>query len=473
MPDLLGAANAVPGYDRSVTNRSVPVSSENSAQLQNVTDLTRIGRADGRTEQQDSALQNGDQLRYDSNYNTFLQRLQEIPSMAESLTKMFAGMGGVQVLSGMQDGISAEMANLLGMLQMDERQLLEFLKGQSKLGTRFEGPLFDLLRKAFAGGGSEGMQAGILRFLRTYSDYSSTQHIENNMRENLRQMADAMPGRWAEQLREQMAQLENSMSAGDRSGVMQLLEKNVFPLMGRYVAQTHDMGLPRQLLSMLALEAARYENGSEERLLDSFSLLKGFGSLRLEGVDDQLLLSLLQNARSYSDSSALQFSDALVSAAARALSGEGSMEVQQGFQNLIAAMLLNESVYMPINHYLLPVEMDGRMMFSELWVDPDAEDSVKGGEENLLRFLLKVDVQDLGLFDIILTSRKQNVDVQIACPGAVAPFGKQIETAVTDILKRNSLTPSRVEVREMERPVALTEVFPKLFDGRSGINVQA
>ena len=32
---------------------------------------------------------------------------------------------------------------------------------------------------------------------------------------------------------------------------------------------THDLGLPRTLLTMLALNVARYENGSEEKLLSA------------------------------------------------------------------------------------------------------------------------------------------------------------------------------------------------------------
>ena len=33
---------------------------------------------------------------------------------------------------------------------------------------------------------------------------------------------------------------------------------------------------------------------------------------------------------------------------------------------------------MPVNHYMIPLEMDGRMLFSELWVDPDAGEKEEG-----------------------------------------------------------------------------------------------
>ena len=109
MPDLLGATNPVPGYDKSTVNRNIPVSPENT-QIQNVPDPTRVVRADGRTEQQDSNLQGDGRIRYDSNFQTFLQRLKDTPSLAESLTRIFSGREGIVVSSGLSAGIAEEMA---------------------------------------------------------------------------------------------------------------------------------------------------------------------------------------------------------------------------------------------------------------------------------------------------------------------------------------------------------------------------
>ena len=476
MPELLGATNPVPGYDKTTVNRNITVSPDNT-QIQNVPDPSKVVRADGRTEQQDSNLQGDGGIRYDSNFQTFLQRLRDAPSLADSLSRIFSVREGIVVSSGLSAGIAEEMGRLLEMLRMDESQLLDFLQGQFKTGTRFGGALFALLRSAYARAASEGVRTDILQFLKAYVDFDSTTHIEGNLLRDLQSMADAMPASWAEKLRDLTAQLQNGIAAGNRQGNLQLLQREIFPYMSSYVERTHDMGTPRALLTMLALNVARYENGSEEKLLEGFHQLSGYGTLKgqLGGIDDQSLLLLLKN-RGGGDSKAVEFSNHLASAAARAFRGEGSAEVQQAFQNLIAAMLVNESVYMPINHYLLPLEWDGRMLFSELWVDPNAEDEQNrggdGGARNTMRFLFKMDVQGLGLFDVILAAQGTDVDVQIACPDKAAPFSKQIGDAVSQILARNDLRPARVAVRRMDRPVTLTEVFPKTFEGKNSINVK-
>ena len=209
--------------------------------------------------------------------------------------------------------------------------------------------------------------------------------------------------------------------------------------------------------------------------MEAFHQLSGYGTLKgmLGGIDGQSMLKLLQTSQFAKNTSAAQFADHLAAAAARALRGEGSAEVQEVFRTLVKAMLINESVYMPLNHFLIPMEMDGRMLFSELWGDPDAEDKKEGGQgEKCMKFLFKIDVQGLGFFDVILTNRERDVGIVVSCPEGVVPFSKEIEQNISKILTRNDLNPAAVSVRKMERPVTLTEVFPKIFEGKNSVNVK-
>ena len=473
MPDILGATNPVPGYDNTNINRNIPISPNNN-QVQNIPDPSRVTGADNRTEQQDAG-QAGGQVRYDSNFQTFIQQLRQSQDGPAALARLLL-REGTSVSSGMSEGIAEEISQAIEMLKMDQSQLLQFLTGQVKSGTRFGGALFALLRNAYARADSETVRLDILNFLKSYSDFSSTGHIEGNMVRNLANMANAMPTSWGDQLRQLLAQLENGIAAGDRQGNINLIQQGVFPLMSAYVSQTHDLGLPRELLSLLALDMSRYENGSEEKLQEAFHQLAGYGTLKgmLGNIDGPSLLKLLEGSQFGKESAATQFADHLAAAAARALRGEGSAEVQQVFRNLVSAMLVNESVYMPLAHFLIPMEMDGRMLFSEFWVDPDAEEKQggKGAGEKCMKFLFKIEVQGLGLFDVILTNRERDVGVVIACPEGVAPFSKEIEQTVSKILARNDLRSAGISVRKMERPVTLTEVFPKIFEGKNSVNVK-
>lgn len=475
MPDILGATNPVPGYDKANINRNTAVSPE-KVQIRNSPDLSRVSRADGKTERQDSNLQGEGKIRYDSNFHTFMQRLQTTPGLTETLSRILTLKGGIVVRSGLQEGVSEEMAQLMSMLQMDRQQLLEFLTGQMKSGSRLNGALFSLLRNAYANAASTAVQEDILQFLKQYLDYVSMQHIEGNILRNLAMISDAMPASRADRLRELLSQLSNGILAGDQNGNLLLLQREIIPYISKYIEQTHDMGLPRELTTMLALNVARYENGTQENMLSAFHRLASYGTLKsvLGQIDDNGLLEILRRNQADAQSEAIRFADRLTALAAKGMRGSGGADVQQAYQDLIHALLINESVYMPLNHYLLPLRWESRMLFSEMWVDPDAEQNAPGRERKnqAVRVLIKMDVQGLGLFDIVLQSRENVIDLQISHPASISTFSEQIEEAATHILTQHGLRPGTVTVRKMERPVTLTEVFPRIFEGMNSINVK-
>ena len=73
----------------------------------------------------------------------------------------------------------------------------------------------------------------------------------------------------------------------------------------------------------------------------------------------------------------------------------------------------------------------------------------------------------------MVASRGNTVDLAVRCPDTVAPFCDRIRGALTAILADNGLNPNSVEVEKMVRPLTVSEIFPKIFDGKDSINVRA
>jgi hypothetical protein len=473
----LGVTNAVPGNDANLINRNMP-SIPNDPRVQNATDLNRVSRPDNRAERQDAGETGSQAARYDSNFITFLQRMSETPGLARTMAELLRSYQGTRVSSGMEEGIAVEMSALLEMLKMDEKAFSAFFRSQMDLSRRFSGPLFNILREAFGNSGSEVLRGNILQFLKRYSDYSSSQHVQGNLLRTLTRLTRAIPASYGNQLLAMVSELEGKMGAGDRSGALKLLQGSIMPFLAGYTSRTNDMGLSRALISLLALDVARYESGSKEGVMQAFRQLGGSAMLRekLGGVSEVDLLRLLERSRFGQASGSDQFADQLAQTAQRALRGGSGAEVQDAFRNIVSAFLINESVYMPLTHLVLPLEWQGKMMFSELWVDPDAENNLKNGRgdrDNVVRFLFKMDIQDLGFFDIVLTCQRENVDLQIFGPPAVADFAGTVQGEMGRILSENGLKPVGVQVQAMERPLDVSAVFPKIFEGENSINVSA
>ena len=471
MPALLGPTNPVPGYEPQTVRTPVPQPTDTT--IQNIVDPDRVVRPDQRTDRQDT----GDTgtARYESNFMTFLQRLRTSRQLPETFMRLLQ-WGGTQVSSGIRDGFAREMAEFMEFIRMDEAELLAFLKNQLQSGSRFTGALFQMLREAYNGTQSEMLRQEILQFLRRFSDFSSTEHLEGKLLRGTEGMTESLPSQWSSQVSDILARLQNGVAAGDREGNLNLLRGNLFPLVARYVSTTHDHGRARALLSMMALDVARYENGNPKGLLQSFRHLSSMGVLpeELGKLSDDDLLRLLREADFAKAAENNAFAGRLAELTNRALQGEGGVNAQEAFQNILAALLINESVYMHLTHVMLPLDWNGELMFSELWVDPDAENAPgRGtGERGRVRVLIKLDIESLGAFDLLINAKGESVSLMIACPKSVASFSDQISTAMGTILTRNGLHPETISVAEMKRPLTVSEVFPKLFEKMSGINVK-
>ena len=477
MADLLGAANRVPGYDSANNNRALPTEMRPSqTQIQNVPDPTRVGRPDARTDQQgaNDALQS-DVLRYDSNLQTFLQRLREMPELPELMSKTMLLMRGVISTPGLQQGIAQEMAQLLEMLQVDAEGFRQLFMEQVQGGNRFSGPLFSLLRQTYGSLSGDHVRQSILEFAKRYSDFSSTAHIGRNMTSLLQQITERLPRSWQDNMNQLLAQLENGLASGSRADNLKLLQGEVIPYLGSYVERTHDMGPLREMLNRLVLDVARYENGSEGQLLQSFRQMEGYSELLkgLNQLDDSAILKLLRE-NDFTRAAGSRFAEGLAHAASQALRGLYGHEVQESFAELVRALLIQESVYMPLNHMLFPVEWQGKMMYSEMWVDPDAEEQGGSGQEqdHKVQFLFKLDLESLGFLEIALSSRQDQVEMQIYGPDTVQANSGLIAEDMRDILTSHGLASKDVRVSKLERPLTLTEVFPNLFEGKRGVNVK-
>ncbi len=471
MPSILGPTNPAPGLEPQPVRITTPPPTDTT--VQNIVDPDRVVRPDSKTEREDNADTTGS-TRYESNYMTFLQRLRGARDLPETFMRILQ-WGGVEVSSGIRSGFAGELSRLMEFLQMDEGQLLEFLKNQLQSGSRFTGALFGLLRDAYSDASSDVTRNDILQFLKRFNDFSSTERLETKLLRETEDMTQSLPSQWADQVKDILSKLQSGADAGDRQGNLNLLKEKLFPLVSNYVRTTHDHGRARNILSMMALDVARYENGNEQGLLRSFRHLASMGALpeELGKLSDADILRLLRQSDFAKAAQNNAFAERMAALTNAALRGQGGADAQEAFRNMMAAMLINESVYMPLNHVILPLDWDGKKMFAEMWVDPDVGNTRREYGDGDFRILIKLDIENLGAFDMLFDMRGEDVNLQVACPGIVAPHAQEVAETLGSILSRNGLRPESVHVAEMRRPIAISEVFPKILEGMTGINVRA
>ena len=150
-----------------------------------------------------------------------------------------------------------------------------------------------------------------------------------------------------------------------------------------------------------------------EKLIDSFARLMDFQGFRAKfhGIDPKTLPQILQHTDHEKAAKESAWTERFLHMVESGINGEAGLENKQVFQNLMNAVLLNESVYMPVLHLMLPIELNGQTMFSEMWIDPDDESGAADGEGRRTKLLLKFDIKDLGFFDVVILYGNERMDM--------------------------------------------------------------
>ena len=470
MSNILKVTTPVVGYDNNaVNNKQTPTQQAQDLSIKNQVDPGRVARADGRNE---SSGQQGPGITYESNFGNFVQSLRELPNLQEVMTKLLYGGMANMVESGISKGTAEDIQALLQMLEMTPEQLNGFLKDSMAGANRLQGPLFDVLRQIMSEANTVELKAGILDMLRKYNDMSSGKHILESIRENLAEIG----ARMFRNNREELLQLASKLrpySMQNNEWNTQVLKEQIIPYLGKYISQTKDLGKIRDLISLLALNTSRLENGSVDKVAQSFQRLLDFPgfSKYFQGMSSGQFKDMLTQVDYEKAAGKMEWADKFLNIMEAGVRGEAGVENKEAFVNIIRSMMINESVYMPVMHVMLPVILDGVPMYSELWVDPDEESGNPGSNERGVKLLIKFDLKDVGFFDMMMYYEKGKMDMLIHYPKELAGHESDIRENIRKIMTRNHLEVEYLAVEEGKTPIKVSAAFPKIFERRNSINV--
>ncbi len=470
MSNILKVTTPVVGYDNNaVNNKQTPAQQEQDLSIKNQVDTQRVVRADGRTEGDGSQ---GKGITYESNFGNFVQSLRELPNLQEVMTRMLYGGMANMVESGISKGTAADIQALLQMLEMTPEELNGFLKNAMAGANRLQGPLFDVLRQIMDEANSVELKAGVLDMLRRYNDMSSGKHLQQTIEDLLEQIGSRMFRNNRQELQQLAARLQ-PYSMEKNAANTQILKEQIIPYLGSYISQTRDMGKIRDLISLIALNTSRLENGNVDNVAQAFQRLMDFPTFQkyFKGMSAAQFKDMLLNVDYEKAAGKMEWADKLLNIMQAGVRGEAGIESRDDFINMMRSMLINESVYMPVMHVMLPVILNGVPMYSELWVDPDEESGNPGSTERGVKLLIKFDLKDVGFFDMMMYYEKGKMDMLIHYPEELAEHESDIRDNIRKIMSRNHLEVEYLAVEQGKEPIKVSAAFPKIFERRNAVNV--
>lgn len=449
-----------------------PEQQPNPASLQ-ILDPTKVNQST--TRQMDENQQNEQQMlltrNFDSNFDSFIRLLKGTPYLTENLAELIFYKTGNLVTSGLKENFTEQISRFMQLMKMSPEELVDFIKNQSSNTGQFQGPLFDKLRAVIAqsGGQQSEIKAVIGEFLKQYEAYISRPHIEQNIRSILNRISDYMlPS--AKQEFTEMVKLYNGIE--NETMAMSYVKNGIIPFLANHISRTHDFGQIRNLITMLTYNAAKIENSGEEQFEDAFARLMSYRVIRGDmSLSDVERLKNTLVANKYVNNSN-RFIDSFVEIIKGGVKGEAGIENRESFRSVMESLVIDKSVYIPLMHLVIPAEVHDKMFFSEIWVDPDADNFFEGkSNSRTVKLLIKFDIKDVGFFESIILNRDNDVAINIYYPENFAPFENSIRDAVGAIMAKNNLNCKDIGLAKSTVPKDISEVFPKIFEKEKVINV--
>lgn len=146
--------------------------------------------------------------------------------------------------------------------------------------------------------------------------------------------------------------------------------------------------------------------------------------------------------------------------------------------DMINTLLTAPGVFAPLLHNFIPLEAFGKRSFGEMWIDPKADELVenikgRGASDSKGRHMfLCFDIEDTGYFELEIYEKDNNMSVMLLCPEKLTDKFTPIRAAIPEIASRSGYRVTATIVEPLKAKRTLDQVFPKLSEQRSNLNIK-
>ena len=425
-----------------------------------------------------NSSQSGLSYNSDSVFEKFIQALQSSPVMSESGKKLLLNNQFINHNIKNDPILSALFDSFIKNIEMDDKEILSFLKFQQNSYTKFHGDFFDSLRNILKNHSNNDDFKMVLRnFLKSYDCFVAVDETYNSINSTLKNIYNNLP----QVLKEPFYTLVDKMILDNYSNStdlnLSLLKNEIIPFVARYIAKMNDFGPVRDYVSVLVHNIVRLESSSKENFSTDLDNLFDFLKFNLNINNDELQnikMSLINNyettitIKNESIDSFLKLIESGIKESEN-LVNKGVME------DITESLLFSQNVHIPLTHMFLPLNYNGMFMFSELWISKDYEssDDKKNKQEpkEIYKVFITFDIQNIGYFETILLLKDSKLSLEINVPSAFKSYAKLIKNDISKILNKSIFVVSDIYINECVKRRKFNEVFNNLSERKNGVDV--
>lgn len=443
-----------------------------------IIDPKRVTRPAGRDGNNNNA-QNGLAYNSDSVFEKFIQALNNTPELSEGCKKLILNKQFINYNIKNDPVLNTLFESFLKSIEMNEKEILNFLKFQQNTYTKFHGDFFTALRSLLKGNSNNDDYKIVLRnFLKSYDCFVSLNDTFNSISSTLKSIKDIMPDVLKKPFEELVEKLitENLSNSTDIN--LNILKNDILPFIGRYISKMNDFGPIRDYVSVLIHNIVRLDAGSKENFSTNLDNLFDFLKFNLNLRDDEIekiKISLLDN---YENTANIK-NDSIDSFLKLIESGIKNSEniVNKGvMEDMTESLLFSQNVHIPLLHMFLPLNYNGMFMFSELWVGKKTEEASERKNKlqqsvDIYKVFITFDIQNIGYFETVLVSKDSKLSLELSVPSSFKSYFKKIKDDIGAILNNKNIAVSNIYINECIKKRKFNEVFNTIAERKDGVNV--
>ena len=423
---------------------------------------------------QDQAM---DLLRFrNSVYGQFLKQLESTPDLSQTLQKIALNAVNGQKISAAHLPADSPLRALASSITMQKGDILKNLTFQRENASLFSGKLFQLLGQISQQHSDSRLDLQLADFLKAFCGYCTAQDTTQAIFTNLETIRNRIPVPYAKQLSGEIRKL--SGNAENTNQNLALLKEKIIPLLGKYVSKTNDYGKSREAISMLLHNTSILNVSTQENLSQKFEQLLHYCKYSLNLPDTTINRMKFLFAGEIAVRRENSTDNAFCKAFLSLLSHAGGKDSPAGtdaaaLHDICQSVLLDNSVYMPFQHIFLPVSIDGRFLFTQIWIEKKETGTVHGKAaiRKPSAVYLTFEIQDLGYFEASMQVLGKQVSMNLSCPAVLNRLHGEIRSGITEILQKNGLTPGSVRLSSGGAPQIPSLILEKINERKDSVDV--
>ncbi len=352
--------------------------------------------------------------------------------------------------------LNSELELLFQSIFLKSDSLLTELLNQSKQTSVFKGELFDWIRNLLVQ--YPMSENSLIQLLKSMNQIKSKpQYRESllNQAEHLEQ--EFINPKQNESIKQFIDSLQNNSDQLSKQlkDMIQVLEKSIL-----YNPQTQkNLGIMQYNLSRYMME------------IDINDILELFKDVL---ADDFIQFEILVKEyikQPYQSLNTSNMLDKITELLDKQIKHSSQIDIPyRKLEKIVISLLSSPSNFVPLLHFILPMQGNILQAYSEVWVDIE-EPKVKS--DSSIHVLCAIEIEQLGHFEIELWNRNNSIKIDVYCPESLLERFKPIISKFSKHILDSTYNLDNVHLLPLTQKRSLMDVFEHLSLKQSGLDQYA